>query len=402
MPHAKGSPVNITVYSAEGCPFCEKVKAFLKEKGIEFRDLPASPGSTAWQEMKQKTGSGVLPQILVNEVSVGGYADLVNLETSGRLYEMLGEAGRKSDTPLYDVIILGAGPAGLSAAIYAIRKVMKTLIISKDVGGQVTWTADVDNYLGFSQVNAAELVSKFEDHVKKFGVEKVIGRSVSVVDPTGRIKRVITDDGRTFYGKTLIIATGGGHKLLNVPGERELQGKGVSYCSTCDAPLYDGADVAVIGGGNSALEAVIDLMSIARRIYVVSISPLTGDPIYQDKVEASDKVTVFSQHEPVRILGESFVEGIEFRCLITGQVKTMNVDGVFVEIGTMPNSSLFIDDLATNQKGEILVDLECRTGIAGVFACGDVTNVPFKQVVVAVGEGAKAALSAYSYLINQK
>jgi alkyl hydroperoxide reductase subunit F len=394
--------VNVKVYSTEGCPFCEKAKSFLKEKGIEFIDVPASPGSAAWQEMKRKTGSGALPQILVNDASVGGYADLVTLETSGRLYEMLGQAGRKSETPLYDVIILGAGPAGLSAAIYAIRKVMKTLIISKDVGGQVTWTADVDNYLGFSQVNAAELVAKFEDHVKKFGVEKVIGRNVSVVDPTGRIKRVVTDDGRIFYGKTLIVATGGGHKLLDVPGEKKLQGKGVSYCSTCDAPLYDGADVAVIGGGNSALEAVIDLMNIASRIYVVSISPIMGDPVYRDKVEASEKVTVFSQHQPIRILGESFVEGIEFKCLITGQVKTMNVEGVFVEIGTMPNSSLFIDNLATNQKGEILVDLECRTGIAGVFACGDVTNVPFKQVVVAVGEGAKAALSAYNYLINQK
>lgn len=394
--------MNITVYNTEGCPFCEKAKSFLREKGLDFVDVPASPGSTAWQEMKGKTGSGALPQVLVGETSIGGYADLVGLETSGRLYEMLGEADRRSETPLYDVIILGAGPAGLSAAIYAIRKVLKTLIISKDVGGQVTWTADVDNYLGFSQVNAAELVAKFEEHVRKFGVEKVIGRSVSVVDPTGRVKRVVTDDGRTFYGKTLIIATGGGHKLLNVPGERDLQGKGVSYCSTCDAPLYDGADVAVIGGGNSALEAVIDLMNIAAKIYVVSISPITGDPVYRDKVEASDKVTVFSQHQPVRILGDSFVEGIEFKCLITGQVKTMNVEGVFVEIGTMPNSSLFIDDLATNHKGEILVDLECRTGIAGVFACGDVTNVPFKQVVVAVGEGAKAALSAYIYLINQK
>lgn len=394
--------MSVTVYSVEGCPFCDKAMAFLEEKGIEFRKVPAPPGSAAWQEMKQRTGSGAVPQVLVNEVPVGGYADLVNLETSGRLYEMLGETGRKSDTPLYDVIILGAGPAGLSAAIYAIRKVMKTLIISKDVGGQVTWTADVDNYLGFSQVNAAELVAKFEDHVKRFGVEKVIGRSVTAVDPTGRVKRVITDDGGTFYGKTLIIATGGSHKLLNVPGERELQGKGVSYCSTCDAPLYDEADVAVIGGGNSALEAVIDLINIARRIYVVSISPLMGDPPYLDKVEASDKVTVFSQHQPVRILGESFVEGIEFKSLITGQMKTMNVEGVFVEIGTMPNSSLFIDDIATNRKGEILVDLECRTGVAGVFACGDVTNVPFKQVVVAVGDGAKAALSAYSYLINQK
>lgn len=394
--------MNVTLYSLEGCPFCEKARTFLQEKNIEFNEVKAIPGSAIWEEMRHKTGSGTFPQILIGDESIGGYADLVNLEARGELYERLGLSERKPETPLYDVIILGAGPAGLSAAIYTIRKLLKTLIISKDIGGQVTWTADVDNYLGFSQVNAAELVSKFENHVKKYDVETIIGKSISMVDPMGRVKRVITEDGRVFYGKTLIVATGGGHKLLNIPGERELQAKGVSYCSTCDAPLYADADVAVIGGGNSALEAAIDLMSIARRIYIVSISPLLGDPVYRDKVESSDKVIVFPQHQPTRILGESFVEGIEFRCLVTGEVKTMNVEGVFVEIGTMPNSSLFIDNLATNRDGEILVDLECRTGVAGVFACGDVTNVPFKQVVVAVGEGAKAALSAYNYLINQK
>lgn len=394
--------MDVTLYSLEACPFCEKARIFLREKGIQFAELKVVPGSASWEEMKVKTGSGTFPQILVGEESIGGYADLVDLEASGKLYEKLGIADRKSDTVLYDVIILGAGPAGLSAAIYAIRKLLRTLIISKDVGGQVTWTSDVDNYLGFSQVNAAELVSKFESHVKKFDVETIIGRSITAVDPTGRVKRVVVDDGRVFYGKTLIVATGGGHKLLDIPGEKELQAKGVSYCSTCDAPLYEDAEVAVIGGGNSALEAVIDLMNIARRIYIVSISPLLGDPVYRDKVLASEKVIVFPQHQPTRILGESFVEGIEFRCLVTGKVKTLNVEGVFVEIGTMPNSSLFIDTLASNRNGEILVDLECRTGVAGVFACGDVTNVPFKQVVVAVGEGAKAALSAYNYLINQK
>jgi alkyl hydroperoxide reductase subunit F len=310
-------------------------------------------------------------------------------------------SGSEACSP-YDVIILGAGPAGLSAAIYTIRKLLKTLIVSKDIGGQLTWTSDVENYLGFSQVNALELVAKFESHVKQFDVETVIGVEISAVDLVGRNKRVTTDDGKCYFGKTVIIATGGRHRPLNIPGERELVGRGVSYCSTCDAPLFGGADVAVVGGGNSALCAALDLISIANRVYVISITPLTADPVYRDKVLGSEKVEIYTEHQATRVFGDKMVEGLEFKSMITGEFKSISVEGVFVEIGIQPNSSLFVDILATNEGGEILVDNECRTGLAGVFACGDVTTVPFKQVVVAVGEGSKAALSAYNYLITRK
>jgi NADH-dependent peroxiredoxin subunit F len=352
--------------------------------------------------MRKLTGSESLPQILMGNMAIGGYADLVNLEFTGKLEALLGVGAEEQQSSLYDTIIIGAGPAGLSAAIYTIRKMLKTLIISKDIGGQITWTSDVENYLGFSQVNAAELVTKFEDHVKKFNVEKVIGEEVSAVDLVGRRKRVTTGDGKSYFGKTVIIATGGRHRPLNIPGERELLGKGVSYCSTCDAPLFRGADVAVVGGGNSALGAVVDLISIANRIYLVSLTALTGDPVYREKVVKSEKVEIFIEHQPTRVIGETMVEGLEFKSLITGELKTITVEGVFVEIGIQPSTSLFLDILTTNEKGEILVDTECRTGLAGVFACGDVTTVPFKQVVVAVGEGSKAALSAYNYLMSQK
>lgn len=394
--------MSILIYTMYGCPFCLHAKAFLHERDIPFQEIVVTPGSEEWVQMREKTGSSSLPQVFIGEENVGGYAHLVDLEATGALYEKLGQNWRKSDTPLYDVIIVGAGPAGLSAAIYTIRKLMKTLIISKDVGGQVTWTNDVDNYLGFSQVNAAELVAKFESHVKTFGVEKVIGKNVSAVDLAGRIKRVTLEDGKTYYGKTVVIATGGSHRPLKVPGEKELLAKGVSYCSTCDAPLFDDADVAVVGGGNSALEAVLDLVNIARRIYLISLTPLTGDSLYQEKVRHSDKVEILTECRPTRILGDAMVQGIEYQSLMTGETHAVEVEGVFVEIGLLPNSSIFIDTLATNKKGEILVDKECRTGMAGVFACGDVTDVPYKQVVVAVGEGAKAALSAYEYLLNQK
>lgn len=394
--------MQILIYTLEGCPFCEKAKGFLAERGIPYREIFAPPGSSAWQEMQQKTSGESLPQIIVADTPIGGYGALVDLELSGKLYELLGLKEKAPTVPLYDVIILGAGPAGLSAAIYTIRKLLKTLIISKDIGGQLTWTTDVENYLGFSQVNAAELVAKFESHVKRFGVEKVIGAEVKTVDLVGRVKRVVTEDGRNYFGKTVIIATGGRHKPLGIPGEKELIGRGVSYCSTCDAPLFAGAEVAVVGGGNSALGAVIDLIGIATKIYLISLTTLTGDPIYRERVMQSSKVEVLTGWRPTRVLGETAVEGLEFKSEATGEIRVVNVEGVFVEIGIQPNTSLFVDVLTTNARGEILIDTECRTGIAGVFACGDVTNVPYKQVVVAVGEGSKAALSAYHYLINQR
>jgi alkyl hydroperoxide reductase subunit F len=394
--------MRVVIHTMEGCPFCEKAKEFLLERGIRFDEVVTPVGSKLWRELREKVRSGSLPQILIDDAPIGGYADLVSLEASGELYEKLGYSGRKPATPLYDAIIIGAGPGGLSAAIYTIRKLLKTLIISKDIGGQVAWTADVENYLGFSQVNASELVAKFEEHVKRFGVEKIIGVDVTAVDLAGKIKKVVTEDGKVYYGRTLIIATGGRHRPLEIPGERELIGKGVSYCSTCDAPLFGGADVAVVGGGNSALEAAVDLINIANKIYLVSLTQLTCDPFLEWKVKESDKVEMYLEYLPIKVLGEKMVQGLEIKSLSTGDTKPLSVEGVFVEIGILPNSGVFVDTLATNQKGEILVDSKCRTGLAGVFACGDVTNTPFKQVVVAVGDGAKAALSAYNYLINQR
>jgi alkyl hydroperoxide reductase subunit F len=393
----------VTIYVTDGCPFCAKAKAFLAEKGISFEEVEVLPGSTAWERMKVKTGSGSLPQILIGDEPVGGYSDLVHLEATGELNERLGEtAGGGPVSSVYDVIIVGAGPAGLSAAIYACRKVLKTLIVSEDIGGQVTWTYDVDNYLGFSEIETADLIAKFEEHVEKYGVEKLIGVKVKALELTGKTKKVITTDDKAYLATTVLIATGKHPRPLNVPGEKEFVGMGVAYCSTCDAPLFADLDVAVAGGGNSALGAAIDLIKVARKVYVVSLTPLTGDPILQEQVMKSAKVEVFTEYKILRIVGDSAVTGLEMESLKTGEARTLDVQGVFVEIGLLPNSALVVDTLETNRIGEIVVDSRCHTGVAGVFACGDVTDVPYKQVIVAAGEGAKAALAAYDYIINQR
>ncbi|MBW1770660.1 MAG: FAD-dependent oxidoreductase [Deltaproteobacteria bacterium] len=393
---------DVIIYSREGCPFCAKAKSFLAERDIPFEEIDTQPGSDAWKEIKESAGSGSLPQILIGDEPIGGYSDLVSLEATGELSQRLGLAQQGPVSPLYDVIIIGGGPAGLSATIYTARKIMKTLVISKDIGGQVAWTYDVDNYLGFSQVDTADLISKFEEHVEKYSIEKLVGADVTAVELTGEIKKVTTSDGKSYLAKTVVIATGKRPKPLDVPGEKELLGMGVTYCSTCDAPLFADLDVVVAGGGNAALEAAIDLMKVAKNVYMVSLTPLTGDEILQDKVIGSPGVEVFTEHKINRIAGDSTVEGIEIESLKTGDVKRLDVQGVMVEIGLLPNSKIVIDTLETNSIGEIVVDSRCRTGISGVFACGDVTDVPFKQVIVAAGEGAKAALSAYDYIINQR
>ncbi|MGD8513246.1 MAG: FAD-dependent oxidoreductase [Deltaproteobacteria bacterium] len=392
----------VTIYVTDGCPFCAKAKSFLAEKGISFEEVEVQPGSAVWERMKVKTGSGSLPQILIGDESVGGYSALVHLEATGELNEKLGEAARGPVSSVYDVIIVGAGPAGLSAAIYAARKVLKTLVVSEDMGGQVAWTYDVDNYLGFSQIETADLIAKFEEHVEKYGVEKLVGVKVKALELTGKTKKVITSDDKAYLARTVLIATGKHPRRLNVPGEKEFVGMGVAYCSTCDAPLFAELDVAVAGGGNSALGAAIDLIKVARKVYVVSLTPLTGDPILQDQVLGADKVEVFTEYKILRIVGDSAVTGLEMESLKTGEARTLDVQGVFVEIGLLPNSELVVDTLETNRIGEIVVDSRCHTGVAGVFACGDVTDVPYKQVIVAAGEGAKAALAAYDYIINQR
>lgn len=391
----------VTIYSSSVCPYCVKAKSFLSERGIEYDEIELMPESDEWHRMRDWTGSGSLPQIIVSGKPIGGYSDLVDLDASGELSKELGSLG-KAEVPVYDTVIIGGGPAGLSASIYAARKVLKTLLITQNIGGQVADTYDIENYLGFSQIETAELIEKFNEHVKKYGVEKLEGVNVRSLELTGKIKKITTESGGEYLSRTIIIATGKRPRPLNVPGEKELIGRGVAYCSTCDAPLYAEADVAVVGGGNSALEAVIDLEKVAKRVYMISLTPLTGDNILQEKALNSSKVEVFTRYETTKIIGESMVEGLVTRSLETGEEKRFNVEGVFIEIGLLPNTEIVIDMLKTNRLGEIVVDERCNTGIPGVFACGDVTMIPYKQVIIAAGDGAKAALSASDYLMNQK
>ena len=298
----------------------------------------------------------------------------------------------------HDLIIVGAGPAGMTAAVYAARQKANTLLLSKDVGGQVNWTLGIENYMGYQFIEGVELITKFEEQVRKFPIDIQIGQEIESLMHVREGFEITTKDGAKYVGRTAIICSGKRPKLLSVPGEERLRGRGVTYCEICDGPLFQGMDVVIIGGGNSALEAAIDLTKIASRIYIVSISPLTGDHILIEKVRGADSITVMTEYQTLEVMGDESVSGVKVKDLKNGQERELKVGGVFVEIGLMPNSDFARGVVTLNEFGEILIDCACETGIPGLYAAGDVTNVPAKQIVVAAGEGAKAALQAHQFL----
>jgi alkyl hydroperoxide reductase subunit F len=298
---------------------------------------------------------------------------------------------------MYEIIIIG-GPAGMAAAVYAARKRLNTLLITGDIGGQVNWTAGVENYLGYQFIEGYELISKFQQQVDQFPIEQKIGLKVKQVKKIDGGFEIIAESGEIFQSKVVLLATGKRPRRLNVEGEMELTGRGVTYCATCDGPVFNGQRVAVIGGGNSAIEAALDMVKIAEYVDMVSVAPLTGDPIMIEKLTAAKNLTIFTEFQTEKIFGQGLAKGIVIRDLKTGISQPLDVTGVFVEIGLVPNSDLVKDLVKLNENGEVPVNCSCETEIPGLYAAGDVTTVPEKQIVIAAGEGAKASLQAHRYL----
>jgi len=302
---------------------------------------------------------------------------------------------------IYDLLILGAGPAGMTAGVYAARKQLRTVIISEDVGGQTSWSSGIENYLGYMYITGPELVAKFEEHLRSFDLKLDFGKITGFTTEGGLFKTIL-EDGRTLQGKAAVIATGKSPKMLNVPGEAQYRGRGVSYCPTCDAPLFSGVPVAVIGGGNSGFDALIQLMKICPKVYLIEFTEqLKADDVFQERVRQVENVEIFLNTSIVEIRGDQMVNCIQIENRSTGERRCLDVKGVFVEIGLCPNTGFLGDMLPLNDYGEIAVNCACETKIPGLFAAGDVTTVPQKQIIIAAGQGATAALCAYNYLVRK-
>lgn len=315
------------------------------------------------------------------------------------------EKGPAGKTELiYDLAIIGGGPAGMTAAVYAARKKINTLLISKDLGGQVLWTTEVENYMGYQYIEGRQLMSKFKEQVRHFPIDQEIGEEIQRLSKDEKFFAVLTRTGKKFRAKTVIIASGKRSRPLNVPGEKKLVGRGISYCSICDAPFFEGKEVAVIGGGNSAFEAALDLVKIVSRIYLIDIaSSWRADSILVEQIEKEKKkVTFFPAHRIKEIEGKDKLEGITIQNLNRKETKHLSVQGLFIEIGLIPNSEFARSLVQLNQIGEIVVDCSNHTSIPGLFAAGDVSSVPEKQIIIAAGEGAKATLIAHQYLMRLK
>ncbi len=301
---------------------------------------------------------------------------------------------------MYDVAILGAGPAGITAAVYCARKQLKIVLLTENIGGQALWSSAVENYLGYEYISGADLVAKFEEHLKKFPVDMIYQPAVKV-EASGKIFKITGRDGAQYSARAVIVASGKIPRELGTAGEDEFRGRGVTYCATCDAPLFAGKDVAVVGGSNSGLDAAIQLMSQSPKVYLIELGPkLLADEVYIAKVRSAPNVEILLDSQIVEIAGDVMVETAKVLNRTTGRERELKVGGIFVEIGLLPNSGPAASLVDTNKRGEIVVDNAGRTSRAGVFAAGDVTDVPDKQIIVAAGEGAKAALSAYDFLIR--
>jgi alkyl hydroperoxide reductase subunit F len=300
---------------------------------------------------------------------------------------------------IYDLIIIGAGPAGITASVYAARKKLNFLVISLDIGGQTVWSGGIENYTGYQLISGPELTQKFQEHMRKYDISIKENEEVLGVNKIGKVFLVKTSKA-DYQAHSIIIASGKKSKELGVPGEKEFKNHGLTYCATCDGPLFAGKVVAVIGGGNSALDATLQLIKIAKHVYVISnTSQLVGDAVMLQKVQEADNVTILNNHQVSAVLGDKFVRAIKVKS--KDQEKELIVEGVFVEIGLIPNSG-FINDVEKNVGNEININLYNQTNVPGIFAAGDVTNVPEKQIIIAAGEGSKAALSACHYLSKNK
>lgn len=300
---------------------------------------------------------------------------------------------------MYDLIIIGAGPAGITASIYAARKRMNFLVLTKDVGGQAAWSGDIENYTGYQFITGLELTGKLEEHIRKYNIALKENEEVREIKKSDDRVYVKTDK-FTYEAKTAIIASGKKSRELGVPGEQQFKNRGVTYCATCDGPIFAGKDVAVIGGGNSALDAALQLIKIAKRIYLINInSALTGDAVMQEKVKKGKNLIILNNTRVTEITGDKFVKGIKINK--EGKVEVLSVEGVFIEVGLIPNSE-FAKEIEKNQVGEIKVNCRNETSVSGIFAAGDVTDVPEKQIIIASGEGAKAALASFRYLAKHR
>ena len=357
-----------------------------------------------YQEEIEQLNIQAVPTVYANgEVLHIGRSSLGEL--LAKLEALVGsEFKANTETQKYDVLIAGGGPAGVAAAIYSAIKGFSVALVAEKVGGQVAETVGIENLISVTKTTGKELTANLMKHLQDYPIDIFENRRIESSELKDGLKHLHTTVGENFAAPALIIATGASWRKLGVPGENEYLGSGVAFCTHCDGPFYKGKKVVVVGGGNSGLEAAIDLSSIASHVTVLEfLDELKGDQILQDKLNDMPNVDIITNAATMSIDGDGEkVNAMQYKDRATEEVKTIITDGVFVQIGLKSNSDVFKDFVDTNKFGEIEIDAHCRTKQAGIFAAGDVSIVPYKQIIIAMGEGSKAALSAFEDKIKNQ
>lgn len=313
----------------------------------------------------------------------------------------------------YDIIIIGGGPAACAAAVYTARKQLKTLVIAESFGGQSIVSDDIQNWIGEPHISGFDLAEKFEKHVRGFpdmvevksGIKAMKVEAIDCVSDTNICNFKVTDEkGESYVSKAVILGAGARRRKLGIPGEDTFNGKGVAYCSTCDAPLFKNKKVAVVGGGNAGLEAVQDLLAYAEDIYLLEFGTvLKGDAVTQEEIKKSPKLKeIIFNAQTVEVVGDKFMTGLKYKDRATNEEKVLDVSGLFVEIGSVPNSEMVKGLVELDKFGQVIIDSKhASTSHLGIFAAGDITDDPYKQNNISAGDAVKAALAAYQYLLKQ-
>ncbi|WP_345793086.1 alkyl hydroperoxide reductase subunit F [Thauera sp. JM12B12] len=311
------------------------------------------------------------------------------------------DARKLSEKSAFDVLVVGGGPAGAAAAIYAARKGIRTGVVAERFGGQVMDTLAIENFISVKYTEGPKLVAALEEHVKEYEVDVMNLQRVAALVPGENLHEVKMENGASLKARTVIVATGARWREMNVPGEKEFRGKGVAYCPHCDGPLFKGKRVAVIGGGNSGVEAAIDLAGVVAHVTLLEFADdLRADAVLQKKLYSLPNVKVIKSAQTTEVTGTDKVNGLVYKDRASGTEHRLELEGIFVQIGLLPNTDFLKGTVELSRFGEIIVDAKGHTSVPGVFAAGDCTTVPYKQIIIAMGEGSKAALSAFDHLIR--
>ncbi|MDR1154110.1 MAG: alkyl hydroperoxide reductase subunit F [Bacteroidales bacterium] len=392
--------INITTYVSLTCTNCPDVaQAFNMMAVIHPRIAHEIVDGAIYQEEAERLKIQGVPAVFADgEFIHSGRADfgelLSKLEAKYGTEETAASGG---EIRKYDAIVVGGGPAGAAAAIYSARKGLKVAVVAERTGGQVKETVNIENLISVPLTTGSRLADDLKKHMQEYSVDIFENRTVESVELDGNTKVIHVKGGETYRTPALIIATGASWRRLGVEGENSYIGRGVAFCPHCDGPFYRGKHVAVIGGGNSGIEAAIDLAGICSKVTVFEfLEELKADKVLQEKLQSLPNVELFLNSQTTGVIGDGEkLTAIRVKDRSTEEERTVGLDGVFVQIGLKPNSAVAKDLVAVNRMGEIEIDSHCRTGVAGIYAAGDVSTAPYKQIIIAMGEGAKAALSAF-------